>query len=595
MKINLSELDYDNIRTSLLEYLKKQETVRDLNFEGSAVNFLLDLLAYNTLYYAHYANMISGEAFLDTAQLERSIVSLVKPLGYVLPTRTSSMARIKLTNITSVTEIKPYTVNITGTTPEGSQYQFWNIDLIPVTIINDIGLNETDYFSIYEGIYNSLSYGGDGFDFPNQEILIPDLTTDVKTIKVSVKRADDEISSDYTYWSLLDTYNNNYIESTSNLYSIERRLSGFVVKFQTSANENQVLKSGDRVKIEYLSSNGVVSNSATSFRAVQIPQGSNIITLSPSSGGLDKPNLNLAKKVAPLIFSAQQRLVTKNDYIGFLAQLGYTEGINVWGGEDNTPPIYGRLLFSINGIATTNNSVIREIVSKMKDRSVVTILPEYVPPKSMMVDMSIRTLYTSDLQTDPQLILNNINETINSMFKAGSFAKSLYATDVTNLIESKNLIVDSIGFELKYRILPSNTNIVLNFKNSLFKTNTNAAGLGVRTLPFESTYYDSNTQEQTNSFVIIQDSPIKFSASAVNPPSIGKLKLYSSSDDGIRDLNTEVGEVNYKTGTVIIYPNLFNSNDGIEIIAFPKENYIIAKDEVYLTVNTIIQPPELII
>ena len=109
-KINLVDLDYENIRTSLLEYLKKQDTVKDLNFEGSAVNFLLDLLAYNTLFYAHYANMVSGEAFLDSAQLERSIVSLVKPLGYVLPTRTSAIGRIQLISVTDAATIKPFSV-----------------------------------------------------------------------------------------------------------------------------------------------------------------------------------------------------------------------------------------------------------------------------------------------------------------------------------------------------------------------------------------------------------------------------------------------------------------------------------------------------
>ena len=118
-QINLSELDFDSIRTSLVDYLKKQDTVKDLNFEGSAVNFLLDLLTYNTLYYAHFANMISNESFLDSAQLERSIVSLVKPLGYVLPTKTSATTRIKLRSVTSTSVIDPFTVSVYGITPEG--------------------------------------------------------------------------------------------------------------------------------------------------------------------------------------------------------------------------------------------------------------------------------------------------------------------------------------------------------------------------------------------------------------------------------------------------------------------------------------------
>ena len=146
-QINLTELDFEQIRTSLRTYLQKQETVKDLNFEGSAVNFLLDLLAYNTLYYAHYANMISGECFLDSAQLEKSIISLVKPLGYVVPTKTSARTRIQLQNVTNVIPLTtPYSVSVRGKTPEGADYQFWNIDSIPLLASTP---NTTEYFSIY--------------------------------------------------------------------------------------------------------------------------------------------------------------------------------------------------------------------------------------------------------------------------------------------------------------------------------------------------------------------------------------------------------------------------------------------------------------
>ena len=269
--INLSELDFGNIRTSLLNYLKKQDTVKDLNFEGSAVNFLLDLLAYNTLYYAHFANMLSGEAFLDTAQLERSVVSLVKPLGYVLPTKTSAIGRIKLINVTTTSIIKPYTVNVQGFTPEGLRYQFWNIDELAVKPDN-----ETDYFSIYEGTYVSLGFGGDGFDFPDQRIFIPDLNMDIKTLKVSVKKVEDE---DYFYWSIIDTYAGSFVDGMSNLYSLERTTSGFVVKFQITSNLNSTLVAGDLVKVEYLSSSGSNGNNASAYVSGTIPVGSSVVFL----------------------------------------------------------------------------------------------------------------------------------------------------------------------------------------------------------------------------------------------------------------------------------------------------------------------------
>lgn len=588
-QINLSDLDYTNIRTSLVNYLKKQDTVRDLNFEGSAVNFLLDLLAYNTLYYAHFANMISGEAFLDTAQLEKSIVSLVKPLGYVLPTRTSAKARIKLSNITTETNITPYSINVVGTNPEGLQYQFWNIDSIPIRFSGDSTSNDTDYFTIYEGTYNLLTYGGDGFDFPNQEILIPDLNLDLKTIRVSVKRASDPIDDPYKYWSLVDTYSGYFIESTSNLYSIERRLGGFVVKFQTSANQQLILVPGDKVKIEYLSSNGSSGNNSSSFRGVSIPFGSLVINLTPSSGGLDSPNLNDARKIAPLIFSSQQRLVTKSDYIGFLAQLGYSD-VNIWGGEDNTPPIYGRLLFSINGIQTTNNSEIKNIITKMKERSIVTVLPEYVPPASMAASFSLRTSYDPNvIESDPFIVLNSITQKIESNFPVGSFNKSLTTSFISSIVES----YDGMNFlgisdvKLQYDLIPISSVTKINFKNPIKKVmNTN--GGGVESTPFTSSLYETEK-------VIIRDTPIRFPNPDLEKTSIGKLKLFTINDDGQETeiQNLTVGEVNYSLGIVTIYPEVSNT-ELFTLSAFPRNaSEILAKDEVYLKLEIAKVQPEI--
>lgn len=583
--INLSELDFGNIRTSLLNYLKKQDTVKDLNFEGSAVNFLLDLLAYNTLYYAHFANMLSGEAFLDTAQLERSVVSLVKPLGYVLPTKTSSIGRIKLTNVTTTSIIKPFTVNVQGFTPEGLRYQFWNIDELLVKPDN-----ETDYFSIYEGTYVSLGFGGDGFDFPEQRILIPDLNMDIKTLKVSVKKAEDE---DYSYWSLIDTYAGNFVDGTSNLYSLERTTSGFVVKFQITSNLNSNLVAGDLVKVEYLASNGANGNNASAYIGGSIPSGSSIVFLQPSFGGLDSPDLLAAKTVAPLVFSAQQRLVTKSDYVGFLAQLGYSTGVNVWGGEDNSPPMYGRLLFSINGIQTEDNTIVRELIAKIKERSMVTVLPEYIPPVSMSVNFSLQMAYDSDIASvTPDKAATLIKEELSNEYPIGSFNNNLTTQKIQTVVEGyPGYYYDSISdLNLEYTVLPSSQPITLNFKNKIKRLENNepgvtAPGNAIESSEFESPYYETGTVE-------IYDVPILYPSNSVNPPVIGNLKLYSKNADGQKtDLNTTVGKVDYKTGIISILPNI--ANQSFKIRAKPQSTTtILSKDEVYLKLNIKVEDPQ---
>lgn len=578
--INLSELDFGNIRTSLVNYLKKQDTVKDLNFEGSAVNFLLDLLAYNTLYYAHFANMLSGETFLDTAQLERSVVSLVKPLGYVLPTKTSAIGRIKLTNVTTTSIIKPYTVNVQGFTPEGLRYQFWNIDELLVKPDN-----ETDYFSIYEGTYVSLGFGGDGFDFPEQRILIPDLNMDIKTLKVSVKKAEDE---DYSYWSLIDTYSGNFIDGTSNLYSLERTTSGFVVKFQITSNLNSNLIAGDLVKVEYLASNGANGNNASAYVGGTIPAGSSVVFLQPSFGGLDSPDLLAAKTVAPLVFSSQQRLVTKSDYVGFLAQLGYSTGVNVWGGEDNSPPMYGRLLFSINGIQTENNTIVSELIGKIKERSMVTVLPEYIPPVSMIVNFSLQMAYDSEVSTiTPDKATSLIKEELNSEYPIGSFNNNLTTQKIQTVVESyPGYYYQTISdVELEYTVLPSSQPVTLNYKNKIYREENTVPGNGIESSEFESPYYETGS-------VKIVDVPILYPSNSVNPPLIGNLKLYSINSDGeINDLNAIVGKVDYKTGLVSLLPNL--SNTSFKLQAFPQSTTtVLSKDEVYLKLNIKVEEPQ---
>lgn len=578
--INLSELNYQSIRSSLLDYLKNQETVKDLNFQGSAVNFLLDLLAYNTLYYAHFANMIASESFLESAQLERSIVSLVKPLGYTVPTKTSSIARIKVRGITTVSKVEPYTLSVEGITPSGIKYQFWNIDEIAVNPVASVG-TETDYFSVYEGTPVELSYGGDGFDFPNQEIFIPDLNMDIATVKVSVKRAGE---ASYTYWNRLDVYSGLFVEPTSDLFSIERTQSGFKIKFANTSSSLPNLVAGDVVNIKYIATNGTNGNNCSTFRAVVIPGDStvSIVSLASSFGGLNAPNLSEVKRIAPLVFSAQQRLVTKSDYYAFLAQLGYTDGVNVWGGEENSPPIYGRVLFSIAGISTDDNEVVSDLIGKLKERSIVTILPEYIPPISMTVRSFIQVTYdTSTIISQPNAVSEAIKNEINSIFKVGSFNTN-YTSSLLNNIISKyqgyQYSPDSTII-LSYRVLPSRKNVVLNFKNQLSKqTNGNT----VNSTPFTSSLYGGTVQ--------IRDQPIIYSGASINPPSIGKLKIYllgGENNETSTETDSVVGEVNYKTGVVTLYPGVFSS--AITLSAIPTSKDVVAKDQVYLTINAEVQ------
>jgi hypothetical protein len=561
-QINLTELDFEQIRTSL---------------RTSAVNFLLDLLAYNTLYYAHYANMISGECFLDSAQLEKSIISLVKPLGYVVPTKTSARTRIQLQNVTDPDILTiPYSVSVRGKTPEGVDYQFWNIDSI--SLLDGVP-NTTEYFSMYEGSYVSLSYGGDGFDFPDQKILIADLNMDIQTLRVSVSRQ----NANFVYWKLLDTYGGSFVSDSSNLYSIERTSSGFVIKFQTTSSNTANLIGGDIVNIEYLSSNGSNANGTSIFTPIQTPDSSIIVNNQPSFGGLDAPDLDEAKRVAPLVFSAQQRLVTKSDYYGFLAQLGYSDNVNVWGGEDNSPPMYGRVLFSIAAIGTDDNTEIQNIISLIKERSIITVLPEYIPPRAVVVSLKLNVNFNKDtVVSDPVTTVELIKSKLKEAYSTGGYNNSLTTSAIKTVVESfpgYSLNTD-IENDLKLVVLvaPSTVISTINLKNRITQgPTTNSNGTGLFSSEFTSPYY-------TQGLVSIRDKPIKFPGAA-NPPLIGKLKLYTINSDGeYLDLDAIVGDINYKTGVVTLIPNITSEVFTLNVNPL-NPGKIEAKDEIYLSLD----------
>jgi hypothetical protein len=425
----------------------------------------------------------------------------------------------------------------------------------------------------------ALSYGGDGFDFPDQKILIADLNMDIKTLRVSVRRAGD---ADFVYWKLLDTYSGSFVSDSSNLYSIERTSSGFVIKFQTTSSSSANLVGGDIVKFEYLSSNGSNANVSSVFTSITPQDGSTIVNNLPSFGGLDAPDLDEAKRIAPLVFSAQQRLVTKSDYYGFLAQLGYSTNVNVWGGEDNSPPMYGRVLFSISGI-TDNNTEIKNVISLIKERSIITVLPEYISPRAVGVSFKLNVQFNKDtVVSDPATTVELMKLKLEEAYSIGGYNNSLTVSAIKAVVESFDgySVNSDIENDLKLFVLvaPSTVLSTLNFKNRIKQgATTNANGTGLFSSEFTSPYY-------TQGLVSIRDKPIKFPGTE-NPPLIGKLKLYTIDSDGqYLDLDAIVGDINYKTGVVTLIPNI--TSEVFTLNVNPNNpDKIIAKDEVYLSLD----------
>jgi hypothetical protein len=581
-KIDLSNLDFENIRASLIGYLSKQDTVKDLNFQGSAVNFLLDLLAYNTLYYAHFANMISGEAFLDSAQLERSIISLVKPLGYVVPTKTSASSSIQLKNVYAAGPLKPFDISVTGRTPEGIKFNFWNIDSVPIK--ND---STTDSFMVYEGNYVSVSYGGNGYDFPSQKILITDLNMDINTLQVSVSpivATPGFPANKYTVWQRYDLYTGLFIENNTQIYSLERTSAGFVISFGTSVG--QKLQAGDKVKIEYLSSSGSVANTCSAFTVNKAPNGTGVIGGTPSLGGKNQSDLDKVRSNAPLVFSAQQRLVTATDYLAYLSEFGL-EKVKVWGGETNTPATYGRVLVSY--VPSESSLPVGQILQRLRSRSVVTVIPEYVTPIVTKVLYKLSLKYDAGTVTNTEQNVRNIVDNIDAAYPQNEFDLNFSYYTVSDIVEQQTgYSLDNSAWYiiLEQAFVPQNANVLLNFKTEINYDKTEGSpGLGLNSLEFTtSRYTDSSGNPIT---AVIRDTPILYPGST-NPPTLGYLNLWSKNNAGqYESLDVTVGKIDYKTGIVTITEKV--SNDVVYIQVNPKnQKEFLAKDELFIQTEAII-------
>ena len=467
----LGSLEFSEIKKNLTSYLKNQSVFSGYNFEGSALQSVIDLLAYNTFYYAYYANMINAEAFLDSAQKEDSIISLCKPLGYTVPARTSSRASILVSGLSGVNTIASGTV-FRVSDSNGTSYNFYTLEDIPVVD----GLASA--FNVYEGI-NYISFDAlANFDYENQKIAIAATTVDLDTVQVTTT---DELGV-VQVWSKVG--NIGYTSRINeNIYFIERTSTGFAILF---GSVNSVGKSIDstieKLNVRYLTCNGSAPNSLSAFSS---PTLNGVVqAVSQSFGGKSNPDLDEVRFIAPKWFAAQERAVTVNDYKALLLQSGYFDSdqqFNVFGGQDLIPPKYGRVFISAN-LQVGNegdDEKIRDIMSFLKERSVITIFPEYVITEALNVYtdffFGLGPNTTNDAKTRTSLL-----GSIKSLFKAnysvtGKFNVSFSASDFISLLRGNsstdisNIIISPDNFTNYVReTLVADKEYLFNLGNELY-------------------------------------------------------------------------------------------------------------------------------
>lgn len=397
-RIQVSELDFDQIKGNLKNFLKGQNQFSDYDFEGSGLSVLLDVLAYNTHYNALYTNLAVNEMFLDSASKRASVVSIAKTLGYT-PSSVRS-ARAKINMAVNNPNQSPSTLTLPKYSPfstiiSGANYTFYTLSEYTIIPVN--GTYTFTNVELIEG--NPLAFNYTVAD--GQQYIIPNQYADISTLNVRVQES--SISDTFTTFTAATSL--VQLASDSNVYFIKEIDGGLYELIFGDSIISAGLTNGNIVHLEYFVSGGVVGNGARQFtyNGISLIGGSPLITtIDIGAGGVDIETIDSIKYNAPRLYAAQNRAVTPDDYKALIyAGYNYIQSVSVWGGEDNTPPVYGKTYicakpYNANKLTQQQKSDI--LTTLLASRSVVSITPEIVDPEFLNIALDV-TVYFNDRKT----------------------------------------------------------------------------------------------------------------------------------------------------------------------------------------------------
>ena len=431
-KLNVADIDFDAIKTNLKDYLKSQSQFSDYDFEGAGINILLDVLAYNTHYNSFYLNMIANEMFLDSSSLRQSAVSHAKLLGYTPRSYTAPVATVNVavtrSDTASTILTLPRFTKFISQSNEGISYIFLSNTSQTVANVGNV-FNFTNV-QIKEGTLASYVYPVDDSVNPKQIFELPDVQIDTSTLQIIVQKSATETSQN-TYTLATDA---TEVTGDSNVYYLEEAAGG---KYRIYFGDNiygKKLDNGNLVAVSYIKTNGDFANGLSKFKMQSSLLGgstSTVDTVINSAGGSTAELIDDIKFSAPKTFISNNRAVTKNDYITLInKKYPYFDAVNVWGGEENIPPVYGKVFIAVKpklGYEVTGEQKTQLIEDIIKPMSIMTVTPEFID-----VDYNY-LLITVNLQYDPR----ETNLTSEEMQAAVKNTVALFSLDTLNTFKSK--------------------------------------------------------------------------------------------------------------------------------------------------------------
>lgn len=483
-RISASELDFDQIKTNLVAYMKATDTTfNDYNYEGSAMSTIIDVLAYVTHINSMNANFALNETFLDTSQLRSSVVSHAKLLGYTPRSIAPSIAYVDLVmakgtatplwNHDGTNTPLPLTMTRGtkfNTTIDGVNYPMFNSDTTTINYDATLGWKFSN-IKLEQGTLSSITYTYQNNTF--ETYVIP--VNDVNTASVKVSVTDSAATNTTKVYAL----NKNMVtlDGTSEVYFLEESRDGY---YEVKFGDNIIGKrpdNGNTVTIEYASiGSGTDVNGASVFTMTDSLNGNadeTITLVTKATGGGTRESLEAIKFNAPLAHISQNRAVTPDDYKAIIKnEFADLEAVAVWGGEDHDVPDYGKVYVSIKPLSAETLTAAQKTTIKeqiLKPKNVVSITPVLVDPEYTYIDLEVffkynpnkATVTASGLATSIRNTLvtynNNTLKNFNGVFRDSNVGKLIDDTNVAIIsnitrVTMQKKIVPALGTATKYTL-----------------------------------------------------------------------------------------------------------------------------------------------
>ena len=584
-----TNLDFQDLRVQIKEYLRANSNFTDFDFEGSNFSVLIDTLAYNSYVNAYNTNMAVNESFIDSATVRENVVSLARNIGYVPRSIKSAVARISFTVDVSALAARTVTLKA-GVVALGSVQNGNFIFSIPEDITvtpNSSGIASFTNIEIFEGNLLRKSFTIDDSQLAPKYIL-PNPNIDTSTIRVETVGSG--IENFIPYANIFD------VDSTSRLFLIQEIEDE---KYQILFGDGILGKkpeNGSTLNITYIVSNGSAANGSTNFNFsghLQFTQGatqkvitsgvSPVTTVQAAVNGDEIEPIDSIKYLAPRVYSSQYRAVTANDYTALIPFLyPNVESVTAYGGEELDPPQYGKVFVTVkpkNGevISTVTKDAIKK---DLKKYTVAGIKQEFIDLHYLYVE------YDSTVSYDPSFVPNKTDLQSRITLALETYARSAD--------------INSFGGRVKYSKLLSiidrvDTGITSNITNLIMRRNmtplynqlanyeicygnrfhADTEGFNVRSSAFQIEGVDGD--------VYLTDFPDNGSTE------MGTVKFFTFEENTVKYINTNAGKVYYDKGEIILYPvNIVSTNllNRIEIEVVPESNDILAKENMYIVLDT---------